>query len=404
MRITIHRGTHQIGGCVTEIKTAQARIIIDMGAELPRADKTEQTALNLTGVTQGAPDCDGVFITHYHGDHVGMAERVLPSIPIYMGKAAREIYAVVQRTLKSKLGVGNPALVDAFQTFEMGKPIFIKDIKITPYSIDHSAFDAYMFLIEAEGKRILHTGDFRMHGAKGSKMPAVFGKYARNIDVLITEGTMLGRQGEKVITEHELGRVATQILHENQNVFVLCSSTNIDTIAEFYSAAIANKKPFIVCEDDFQLEILRVVTANSQSPFYNFGRQKIYTYGSNLHDFMRARGFCFLGRTNYTTQKALEAFPDNVLIYSMWQGYLDKSHPAYDEYKSNFIERAVERGSRREYLHTSGHASAEQLKQVCEITNAKTIIPIHSETPEAFLRLGISGKVQLLQDGESLIV
>ena len=31
MQITIHRGTHQIGGCITEIATASSRIFIDMG-------------------------------------------------------------------------------------------------------------------------------------------------------------------------------------------------------------------------------------------------------------------------------------------------------------------------------------------------------------------------------------
>lgn len=404
MQIKIYRGTHQIGGCITEIKTSQARIIIDFGAELPGAEKAENKPFEIDGVTQDEADCDGVFITHYHGDHVGMFEKVLPSVPIYMGKAAKQIYSVVQQTLKKKLDKGNSKLVEQFNTFEAGKPIYIKDTKITPYSIDHSAFDAYMFLIEAEGKRVLHTGDFRMHGARGRKMPDIFEKYAQNIDVLITEGTMMSRFGEKVITEHELGREAKEILRKNKNVVVLCSSTNIDTIAEFYSAAIACKRPFIVCEDDFQLEILRIVTANSKSSFYNFDRQKIYTYGRNLHEFMLERGFCFCGRANHLTQKALETFPDNILIYSMWKGYLDKSHSAYDEYKSAFVERAVQNGSRLEYLHTSGHATADQIKQVCAISNAKIVIPIHCQVPEAFKSLDISGDVRLLQDGEILSI
>jgi ribonuclease J len=31
MKITIHRGIDQIGGCITEISTAKARILIDLG-------------------------------------------------------------------------------------------------------------------------------------------------------------------------------------------------------------------------------------------------------------------------------------------------------------------------------------------------------------------------------------
>ena len=188
MQIKIHRGTHQIGGCITEIKTSSSRIIIDMGAELPSANKTA-CDFEIDGVTCGTPNCDAVLITHYHGDHVGMYEKILPGIPIYMGAVAKNIYGVVQKTLKTKLNQGNPQRVADFYEYCIGKPLFFGDIKVTPYIIDHSAFDAYMFLIEGEGKRILHTGDFRMHGARGNKMPAVFEKYAKDIDVLIIEGT-----------------------------------------------------------------------------------------------------------------------------------------------------------------------------------------------------------------------
>lgn len=404
MQIKIYRGTHQIGGCVTEIKTATARVVIDMGEELPYAGYMSQQQLEIDGVTKGIPDCNAVLITHYHGDHVGMFEKVLPNIPIYIGKAAKQIYSVVQNVLKNKLNKGNPEKVNTFKEFIIGKPLYFGDIKVTPYTIDHSAFDAYMVLIEAEGTRVLHTGDFRLHGARGSKMPAVFEKYCKNIDVLITEGTMLSRIGEKVITEHELGMQADKLMSENKYVFALCSSTNIDTIAEFYNIAIKNKKPFIVCDEDFQMEILKIVTQNTTSPFYNFDRQKVYSYGHNLHNLMTERGFFFLGRTNYVTQKAIEAFPNSLLIYSMWSGYLDKSHPAFDEYKNNFVNSALNSGCRMVHLHTSGHASVDEIKKVCEITSAKTIIPIHSEKPEKLNDLGVQGNIVILQDNQSFMV
>ncbi len=35
MKIIIHRDIDQIGGCITEISTAKARILIDLGQNLP---------------------------------------------------------------------------------------------------------------------------------------------------------------------------------------------------------------------------------------------------------------------------------------------------------------------------------------------------------------------------------
>ena len=119
---------------------------------------------------------------------------------------------------------------------------------------------------------------------------------------------------------------------------------------------------------------------------------------------MAERGFFFLGRTNYVTQKALEAFPNSLLIYSMWSGYLDKSHPAFDEYKNNFVNNALNQGCRLVHLHTSGHASVEEIKKVCEITGARTIIPIHSEKPERLNDLGISGNIVILKDNQNFII
>ncbi len=83
MRVTIHRGTHQIGGCATEIATENARIFIDFGAELPQPGQ-EPALLDVQGVTQGAPQCDGVLFTHYHGDHVGLYDQILPGISLYI--------------------------------------------------------------------------------------------------------------------------------------------------------------------------------------------------------------------------------------------------------------------------------------------------------------------------------
>ena len=59
---------------------------------------------------------------------------------------------------------------------------------------------AYMFVIEdkATKTKILHTGDFRRHGYLGKGLFPTLRKFVGNVDILITEGTMLGRKQEKV--------------------------------------------------------------------------------------------------------------------------------------------------------------------------------------------------------------
>ena len=85
MKIVIHRGTHQIGGCVTEIQSNNGtRIAIDIGENLPSIDSNQENELKIEGLTEGKPSFDAVFITHYHGDHIGLYNKILPQIPIYV--------------------------------------------------------------------------------------------------------------------------------------------------------------------------------------------------------------------------------------------------------------------------------------------------------------------------------
>ena len=100
MEIIVHRGTHQIGGCVTEIKSEKGtRIAIDIGENLPSMTKKENIELDVAGLTnREEKPFDAVIVTHYHGDHIGLYNKVLPEIPIYMGEVSKEIYKIVQES------------------------------------------------------------------------------------------------------------------------------------------------------------------------------------------------------------------------------------------------------------------------------------------------------------------
>ena len=51
MNIKIHRGTHQIGGCVTEYEHDGWHLFVDYGEELPGGPKTGD--LQVEGLTKG---------------------------------------------------------------------------------------------------------------------------------------------------------------------------------------------------------------------------------------------------------------------------------------------------------------------------------------------------------------
>lgn len=79
-----------------------------------------------------------------------------------MSDLARNILTTVFCFSKSKGNITHDTI-----DMQDGVPIHIKDITVIPRTVDHSAYGAFMFEILADGKKVLHTGDFRNHGYKG---------------------------------------------------------------------------------------------------------------------------------------------------------------------------------------------------------------------------------------------
>ncbi len=413
MEIIIHRGTHQIGGCVTEIRTKEARIVIDMGTPLPGSKTedefgvTEENAIALPCVT-GASDsdnvkpCDGVLITHYHGDHIGRIDMLLPDIPLYIGSAAKEIYSIYckRNDLTEKVN-----RLQAAHTYTAGKPIQIKNITVTPLLTSHSALDAYMLLIEAEGKTVLHTGDFSLHGYEEKKWLEAVKKHLAekditSIDYLICEGTMLPDQKRTSPTEMDVIGQIDALMKKYNKVFVLCSSTHIDRIAEFYHHRNCHA-PMV--SDLYQNIVLQYVT-EAYGELDNFYRlQKAYTYSTKnkkLQDWMDERGFVALIRPNYWSKWMLEHYydeKDSAIVYSMWSGYLKES-PAKNEYLCDFLKPYKITA----FIHAGGHALPEEIKEFVDVVNPAHIIPIHTEHPDSMKELLPKREIVLLEDGDSL--
>lgn len=109
MKLTIHRGTKEIGGSCVEISNEQTRILIDFG--LPLSDNSGNS-ININEIIQSdinnlfiqgilpkinglykteVPEISAIFISHAHPDHFGLLNFVHPSIPIYGSEITKSI-------------------------------------------------------------------------------------------------------------------------------------------------------------------------------------------------------------------------------------------------------------------------------------------------------------------------
>ena len=415
--IQIRQG-NQIGGCVTIITYTgdgvTTRIMIDYGMSLPGAEKKEEYKHDWE-----REPVDAVLFTHYHGDHAGRFLEIPTKTRLYLGGASRQVMinnyqaltrARDQRTASSAREALAVMRDDArIVEVKRDTPMNIGPVTVTGYEVDHSACDAYMYLIETPDKTILHTGDFRGHGYRGKALLPMTNWYIRGngrrgVDILITEGTMLNRRSEKVKTEAELQAEAREYFREHNYAFLICSSTNLDSLASFYQAARRNGM-YLYIYNDYVCQQLRTFTelAGAKTDLYRFEKAYVLRPDQELHqkawdkprkqkDLMREHGFLALIKSEDFCEKSINEFLDvkPVIVYSMWDGYLDPEKAAYIPQWDAFLKRQQAKGVEVKHLHTSGHATAEQLAQLIRAVNPKeAIYPIHTERAEGFGELDI---------------
>lgn len=391
MNIIIHRGTHQIGGSVIEISTASTRIVLDFGNELSLDEKYTSINLDINGVTREIPDCDGIVISHYHMDHLGQLTSALPEIPLYMGELSKEI-AIISAEYQDKdlylrlLGAN---------TFRGGEAFTIGNIHIRPLVIDHSAADSYMFVIEAEGKRVLYTGDFRMHGLRHHILEKLVNTYIGEVDVLITEGTSLSRDADECISEAAVLEDISSYIQDGKYVFVMCSSTNIDRIMGIWQNMPTDK--VLIC-DAYQKKILDTVINNVyyESSLYRRHDSPLVLNKGPYPKYYMDYGFVSLVRgTEYFISHIKEFPKDDVrIIYSMWTGYIEE----------NLLLKNLLNTYPFYICHASGHVSKDDLVQLIELVDPDIVIPVHTDIPEKLERIVPNRTVCVVNDNEPFII
>ena len=422
MKIRIHRGLDQIGGCITEISTSTSRVFIDMGKNLPgngemmTPEQEKEMVEEL--FAQNKKEHEAVIYTHVHEDHVGMFGYVPDDVPQYIGEGGKAALLTKNEWIKKglklqlksaqELGVADLSQceevvkkqeellvrIQQFLTWERSKrprTFSIGDIQITPFFNSHSAYDSYMLLIEAEGKRIWHMGDFRKHGYLGKRLLDVMRIYATNIDVLITEGTMLGRSDE-CIHERVVSQKMSCVMGAFKYVFVLASSTDIERLASIKEATKKAGKSLYVCSGMMR-DMMRLFTERESKiskGLFDF-HPRFYNEGRSMNS-LKKNGFVMVvgvgQKDRVYMMKSELPEEETLLIYSSWDGYYKDPeqvnvNPDYLRFREQF-HNVVD-------IHTSGHADRQTIKDVIETVNPKqAVICIHKDKDQTLKSLDLS--------------
>ena len=368
------RGKDKIGENLIEITYGETKLLVELGKALDGDEKLSDVERSVLKRAY-----DGVIVSHYHADHAGLIGYKI-DCPVFIGKGAYRILGAMSEYC-------GQALASNVTTYQNGKPFYIGKIKVTPFLCDHSAFDSYMLLFEAGDKSILYTGDFRFHGRKDKEK--LLSRLPKKVDTLICEGTNINSD-KPCFSESELESEAVNIFKSTDKpIFILQSSSNIDRLVSFYRAAKRSGRIFY--EDNYAALIAqaaggkiprpdvfgdvyaftpRVLHGKRKDMFFEFENKR------GLRQIPKSDSFVMLVRPSMLGyMKKLGERLDlsgAVLIYSMWSGYRQ------NEDMAEFLTEVEKSGIQVKTLHTSGHASAEDVELLKKTVRADNCVTVHT--------------------------
>jgi ribonuclease J len=408
MRVCIHRGTKENGGTCVEVESKNTRIVLDVGLPLDAVDPDEIPLHPICGFETPDASLLGVIISHPHQDHYGLAYRLPDQTLFLIGKAAQSILAVANLFTPSGIAFQN------VRYLEDRTPITLGPFTITPYLVDHSAYDAYAVLVEADGKRLFYSGDLRAHGRKGALFEKLVRQPPERVDVLLMEGTTIGRDDHVVLTEAALERRFVELFQQTTGMpLVWCSGQNIDRLVTVTRACIKTGRQFII--DMYTAHVLRA-TGNERLPQAGWDNIKVFLPSAQRRQIIRRGQFDLANSyrpSRIFPEQLAQAAANSVmlfrpsmmedmerasclagsrLIYSLWSGYLK------DAKTKPFLEWILRHGIPLNECHTSGHATVQDLLRLRHAFPSAPVVPIHTVHADRFEKL--FGNVQLRNDGE----
>ena len=417
MRYIIHRGQHEIGGMCIEVAADDGtRALLDLGMPLaapgggdfpwgtpqqPTGELLAEGVLrDVPGVFPGDPTAPGVaaiMLSHSHLDHFGLAHHAHPAIPVYGSAGTIAI-----------LEVGRVFFPDAALPADLRCPpenetLRFGELSVTAIPVDHAAPDSRALLVEADGQRLLYTGDLRAHGRTGFRFENMLADpRLRGVDWLLVEGTTLGSSGGShgLRSEADVEEALVVLARGDREklVAVVASGQNLDRLVSCFRAARRSGRQLVI--DPYQAYVLMQLAPLSRNipqftwddvrvSFSPFQVERLKDAG--LMDLARTMSaearvssdelaaqlerFLTCCRGSYGMTKVLDKVgaSDVTLVWSMWSGYWERERCAMRAW----AERA---GVEAHFVHSGGHAWPEDLKRLARAIGARETIWVHTDS------------------------
>jgi ribonuclease J len=389
----------------------------------------------------------GVILTHAHVDHAAYLHFLRPEIPVYCTEATKlimqcfqdtgsdeqyitykenfKIYTTKQGELsRAKDDKNRDEIKRNIQPITPYKKFKIDSIEVEPIPVDHSLPGVCGFVIHTSKGSVGYTADLRFHGRRKEETEKFVERCAESdLDHLLCEGTRIKEPTST--TEYEVEKDIKDVVNSTKNLVVVSYPVrDLDRLMSFYLAAKETGRNLVI---DLKQAYLLKLFENSEN--YSRIYPKLDDPILRIYNPRKSWGLITKDKEDWSEKQVLQDYDiwerefiwkansvdyrdvsarqkDYMLFCSDFKlqelidvrpsegsGYIRSSTEPFDD------EMRLDHARIKRWLihfglltsedgwtvtHVSGHGSRDQIKRVVQETEAKNLVPIHTEHEEYF--------------------
>ncbi len=411
-------GLGEVGKNMYCIENDETIIIIDAGVKFP--------GLEFPGINYIIPDfthlknnrnkIKALFITHGHEDHIGGIPFLLQNIHIPVIYAPRLAAALIKNRLEEYKMSEHANIVE----YDSNKKVKIDKFIVSFFRVTHSIPDSFGIVVDTPEGRIVSSGDFKIDLTPIGKdieltRMAEIGK--EGVTLLLSESTNAEEEGYTPSEKNVYDSIDEIIKGAPGRLIVSTFSSNISRIQQVCESAVFHGRKITIVGRSMQkaVEISRGLGYIHVPDDSIIETEDIKRFANNelliLCTGSQGESMAALSRIATGQHKDIHIIPGDTIVFSssaipgngiMIDNVIDQLSRAGAEIVTNSILSDI---------HSSGHASRQELRFMLKLMNPQYFMPIHGEYRMQRLHSEIAqdmgfdkDKIFVIDNGDSLVM